>query len=346
MDAAPMKLLKLLGENKSTFNIPVYQRNYEWTKEQIHQYFMDIESILKEETRGGHFLGTIVFVSNEKPGLMMERIIIDGQQRITTTFLLLKAIYDLLDDDHSREKEEIYETYIINKHVDDQYKLKLKPVDEDMKAYTNLIESNLISQEFKIITNYNLFIELIKSSEFKPIEIYEALSLVEIVYISLDKNSKKENPQLIFESLNSTGLSLTQADLIRNFVLMNLDYDAQTQLYRKYWMEIENLLPNIRISEFVRGFLSMKNGITINKDKVYQEFKKFYFKYDYSAEEILKELLKYSRYYHWFTNINCENEEINEWLWKLNQLKSTVVYSYLLELFDDFFEKKKYRNMN
>ena len=130
MQAGPMKLLALLGENKSTFNIPVYQRNYEWNKEQLVQYFKDLEKIVKEGYNNYHFMGTIVFVSNEKQGLMMERIIIDGQQRITTTMLLLKAIHDTLDENDAEQnarKEEIYETYIINKYVDEKYKLKLKP---------------------------------------------------------------------------------------------------------------------------------------------------------------------------------------------------------------------------
>lgn len=343
MEAGPIKLLKLLGEHKSTFNIPVYQRNYEWTKDQVKQYFRDVEAILEENSGGGHFLGTIVFVSNEKPGLIMERIIIDGQQRITTTFLLLKAIYDLLDANNPAEKgrkEEIFDTYIINKFVDDQYKLKLKPVEDDRKAYSDLIESVPNAKESKVFTNYELFKTLINNSKYDPNSIFDALSLVEIVYISLDKNSPKENPQIIFESLNSTGLSLTEADLIRNFVLMSLDYDDQSKLYKKYWITIEKFLSNARISEFIRGFLSMKSGTTVNKQNVYSEFKKFYYKNHYSSEDILRELVKYAKYYHWFINLNSDIESINERLWSLQQLKSTVVYPYLLELFDDFFHKQ------
>lgn len=343
MQAGPMKLLSLLGENKSTFNIPVYQRNYEWNKEQVEQFFRDVETIIKEDYKNGHFLGTIVFVSNEKQGLMMERIIIDGQQRITTTILLLKAIHDLLDENDAKQKrlrEEIYETYIINKYVDQKYKLKLKPVEEDMKAYTDLIESGSSNDDSKVYNNYKYFIDLIKRSKYTVKEIYDALSLVQIVYISLDKNSKAENPQLIFESLNSTGLSLTEADLIRNFILMGLDYEEQTELYRRYWTRIEKLLPNARISEFVRDFLTMKTGYTPNKNKVYATFKKYYIKNSLDSETILIDLLRYAKYYHWFININSGIKDIDEWLWKLQHMKSTVVYPYLLEVFDDCFEKK------
>lgn len=343
MQAGPMKLLALLGENKSTFNIPVYQRNYEWSRDQVEQFFKDIETIIKEDYKNGHFLGTIVFVSNEKQGLMMERIIIDGQQRITTTILLLKAIHDLLNENDTREKvfrEEIYETYIINKYVEEKYKLKLKPVEEDMKAYTELIEFGSSIKDSKIYTNYRLLIDLINNSEYTAKQIYEALALVQIVYISLNKNSKAENPQLIFESLNSTGLSLTEADLIRNFILMSLDYEEQTELYRRYWTRLEKLLPNAKISEFVRDFLIMKTGYTPKKNKVYATFKKYYINNRYTSEEMLEDLLRYARYYHWFININSDIEDIDEWLWKLQHMKSTVVYPYLLELFDDYFKKK------
>lgn len=343
MQAGPMKLLALLGENKSTFNIPVYQRNYEWNKEQVEQFFHDIEKIITKGYKNGHFLGTIVFVSNEKQQLLMERIIIDGQQRITTTVLLLKAIHDLLDENNDRQrelKEEIYETYIINKYVEQKYKLKLKPVEEDMKAFTDLIESGDSNEDSKVYKNYKLFIDLIKNSQYTPEDIYKALLYVQIVYISLDKNSKAENPQLIFESLNSTGLSLTEADLIRNFILMSLDYEKQTELYRKYWTRIEKLLPNARISEFVRDFLTMKTGYTPNKNKVYATFKKYYIENNLNSEAVLVDLLRYAQYYHWFININSEIEAIDNLLWRLYHIKSTVVYPYLLELFDEYFEKK------
>lgn len=343
MQAGPMKLLGLLKENKSTFNIPVYQRNYEWNREQVEQFFIDIETIIRDDYNNGHFLGTIVFVSNEKQGLMMERIIIDGQQRITTTVLLLKAIHDSLDEKNNEErilKDEIYETYIINKYVDEKYKLKLKPVEEDMKAYTDLIESNQINEDSKIYTNYKLLIDLISRSEYGIQQIYKALSFVQIVYISLDKNSRAENPQLIFESLNSTGLSLTEADLIRNFILMGLEYDVQVELYKKYWINIEKLLTNARISEFVRDYLTMKIGYAPNRNKVYATFKKYYFKNNFTSEDILIDLLRYSRYYHWFINLETGIDDIDEWLWRLENMKSTVVYPYLLELFDDYFEKK------
>lgn len=337
-----MKLLALLGENKSTFNIPVYQRNYEWNKEQLVQYFKDLEKIVKEGYNNYHFMGTIVFVSNEKQGLMMERIIIDGQQRITTTMLLLKAIHDTLDENDAEQnarKEEIYETYIINKYVDEKYKLKLKPVKEDMSAYVDLIESNETSTDSKVITNYKLLVELINNSRYSVKELYDALAYIEIVYISLEKNSKAENPQLIFESLNSTGLSLTESDLIRNFVLMGLDYEEQTRCYNLYWVNLEKKLTNSRISEFVRDYLTMKTGYVSNKNKVYTTFKKYYIDNNYSSEEILIDLVRYAKYYHWFININNDDKDINEKLWQIDFLKSTVVYPYLLDLFDDYYEK-------
>lgn len=338
MRAGPMKLLRLLGEDKRTFNIPVYQRNYEWNKKQILEFFYDVEKIIDKDFSIGHFLGTIVFVSTEKEMLIIEHVIIDGQQRITTTVLLLKAIHDLLEDDN-RLKEEIYNKFFINQYVDEKHKLKLKPVEEDMKAFMRLLEDKNV-QFSKIHENYRLFIKLLKKSKHRPEDFYKALTKVEIVYISLDKDAPGENPQLIFESLNSTGLSLTSADLIRNFVLMGLDYESQSDLYEKYWIEIEKYLPNARISDYVRDYLTMKTGVTPNKDKVYESFKAYFNQNKIDSEYILRDLVRYAKYYHWFININCPDKKINMYLNELNILKVTVPYPYLLKVFDDYFSKE------
>lgn len=339
MQASPMKLLKLLGDTKVVFKVPVYQRNYEWNKEQVEQYFNDIERIIDAGYSKNHFLGTIVFVSREIEHLMTERILIDGQQRITTTILLLKAIYDIMTENSIEVSkygiislDELYETYLVNKHASEQSKLKLKPVEADMEAYNELMNNN--ATESKIYDNYKLLKEMILSSKFSAEEIYKAMTYLDIVYISLDK---EENPQVIFESLNSTGLSLTQADLIRNFILMGLTYEEQTNLYKKYWVKIEELLPNAIISDFVRDFLTMKEGFVPNKNKVYVAFKNYYFSNSYNSEEILKELLEYSLYYDYILHSNSDNPEINAEIANINNIKSTVTYPFLLQLFKDLY---------
>lgn len=338
MQASPMKLLKLLGDTKVVFKVPVYQRNYEWNKEQVEQYFLDIERIIENDFSKNHFLGTIVFVTREIENLMTERVLIDGQQRVTTTVLLLKAIVDIIDENKKDvfiTKEEIYETYLINKHALEQSKLKLKPVEADMKAYDELMDNN--RTDSKIYENYEILKDAILESNCSLEDIYKAMTYLDIVYISLDRH---ENPQVIFESLNSTGLSLTQADLIRNFILMGLDYDEQTELYRKYWTKIEKQLPNAVISDFVRDFLTMKEGVVPNKSKVYSAFKRYYFENNYTSEDILIELLRYSTYYDYIVNSNSGISDIDKQLRSINSIRSTVTYPYILDLFDDYYYKK------
>lgn len=337
MEASPIKLLRLLGDNETVFKVPVYQRKYEWNKEQIDQYFSDIERIIKSDYENEHFLGTIVYVQNDLPDLMKERLLIDGQQRVTTSFILLKAIMDIIkeQDQGNITWKKIRDTYLVNPYGKGDTEIKLMPVDSDKIAYNELLLGN--EMDSKIHENYNICREKILASEYNVEEIYKALGLINIVYISLDRS---ENPQIIFESLNSTGLSLNQSDLIRNFILMGLDYDMQNKLYNNYWKKIEKLLPNKVISEFVRDYLTMKEGVVPNQNKVYDAFKLFYYDNKFSSEEILIELLRYSNYYEIIINSNSSYDKINIQLNYINTIRNTVSYPVLLKVFDDFYFKK------
>lgn len=334
MQASTIKLLDLLGDSKTIFKIPVYQRKYEWSKEQLEQLFKDIDRIIESDLKKEHFLGTIVYVQNEMPGLMKERIVIDGQQRITTTILILKAIMDLFDNNNFNP-DEIMDTYLINRYGTKENKYKLYPVESDLEAYKDLMQN--VESNSNIYINYEVCKNYIKNSKYDLDKIYEALGLINIVYISLNQN---ENPQIIFESLNSTGLSLTQADLIRNFVLMGLKYEEQKSLYLNYWMRIEKKLTNKIISDFIRDFLTMKEGKVSNQNKVYESFKNYFFNNNLTSEDILKELLEYSDYYYKIINSYTENKEIDEKLKYINSIKNSVSYPYILKLFGDYYREK------
>ncbi len=340
MEAHKIRLLEFLGSSKRTFNIPVYQRNYEWKIEHCKRLFEDIESIIQDNYEYDHFLGTIVYVSGHSQPNFMEFIIIDGQQRITSIMILIKALYDLIEDVET--KEDILETYLINKRVKETNRIKLKPIKSDMAAYERLMSQNESIGNSNITKNYNQFKDMIKNSKHNPDEIYKALSNVEIVYISLDKDKRSENPQLIFESLNSTGLTLLASDLIRNYLLMNHSYDSQCRLYSDYWLKIEQNIPNSMISDFIRDFLTMKTGSIPNKDKIYEAFKNFCKKSKTHDEEgILEELVPYSQYYSWFQKCNSPHNNINKSLSQILNMKSTVTYPVLLYLFEDCFLYKK-----
>lgn len=340
MEANKIRLLEFIGSSKRTFNIPVYQRNYDWKAEHCTRLFGDIENIVAHGYKYEHFIGTIVYViSSTKPNFI-EFVLIDGQQRITSISLLIKALHDAVTDIDL--KEDIYESYLINKRAPEDLRIKLKPIESDSITYKNLIANSEMNGDSNILKNFQLFKELIVKSRYKPEELYQALNYIELVYIALEKEKKSENPQLIFESLNSTGLSLTQSDLIRNFLLMNNSYEDQKRLYQDYWLRIEELLTNARISDFVRDYLTMKTAIIPKKENVYVSFKEYYKKNNSNLDEegYLEELLMYAKYYSWFLFCNSPNKRINNLLKQLQDLKSTVAYPPLLWLFEDCYVYK------
>lgn len=339
MDAGTIRLLEFLYPPKSVFRIPVYQRRYEWTEEQINQYFNDIEKIALNNDIEGHFLGTIVFVKTSFPSMGSDYIIIDGQQRITTTFLFLKAIYNSIDNENTRA--DIKETYFENRNVEEEYKYKLISVEDDRKDFLELLIHNEYDKPSKIHMNYKRLIYLIQHSKATSEQLFDALQKIRIVYIELEQGKKEENPQVIFESLNSTGLSLTESDLIRNFLLMNEKPMVQEHLYKNYWLLIEEMLTNAKISDFIRDYLTMKTSAIPNKNKVYQNFKHYMIKNQISSEVILADLLKFARYYNELLNPNNKNKIVQNHLMMIIQLKSTVTYPYLLRLFDKYYDKNE-----
>lgn len=340
MDAGKIRLVELINANKRTFNIPVYQRNYDWKNIQCERLFKDIENIAISNNEIEHFLGTIVFVVEKTLPTFTEYILIDGQQRITSIMLFIKALYDLIDEEYT--KQDILESFLTNRNAPEKYRVKLKSIESDRKAYENVINGVVDNSDSNIINNYILFKNLIEDSTIEPIKLYEALNYIDIVFISLEKEKKSENPQMIFESLNSTGLSLTQADLIRNYLLMNHSYEKQEFLYNEYWLKIENKITNAKISDFVRDYLTMKTGKIPVKNNVYNEFKE-YIKTNNKIDEeaVLKDLLIYSKYYSWFLLCTSPYESVNDLLQQIQQLKSTVIYPTLLFIFEDCFENNK-----
>lgn len=337
MDAGKIRLVELINANKRTFNIPVYQRNYDWKNNQCERLFKDIENIARTNNEIEHFLGTIVFVVDKALPTFTEYILIDGQQRITSIMLLIKALYDSIEDEYT--KQDILESFLTNRNAPEKYRIKLKSIESDRQAYEQIISGEITDLDSNIVNNYNLFKKLIDDSKFEPMQIYQALNYIDIVYISLEKGKKSENPQMIFESLNSTGLSLTQADLIRNYLLMNHNYEKQNFLYNEFWLKIENKITNSKISNFARDYLTMKTGKIPIKNNVYNVFKDYLKNNDDINEEIvLKDLLKYSKYYSWFLLCKSPYFSINDLLQQIQQLKSTVIYPTLLYIFDDCFE--------
>ena len=335
MKAGEKEFLRFLEGSDKNFIIPVYQRNYNWKKDQCKRLFDDLEEIVNSGFRT-HFLGSIVSIYS----MGQEYLIIDGQQRITTMSILLLAIYNVIKDqcintNYLISEEKIMDAYLINKYSrDDNNRIKLKPIIEDRNAYNKLFNNDKELVEYSNITNnYYYFYNRILEGSISVDDLFRAIEKLIIVEIEL-KNGE-DDPQLIFESLNSTGLDLSEADRIRNFVLMGEPSDIQEKFYNEYWYKIEkNTYYNV--SNFIRDYLTIKERYIPNKNKVYSSFRKYISDSGTSIEEILKDLLKFSKYYSYIVDANSENKKINEILSRINRLEIFVSYPFLLEVFDDY----------
>ena len=292
MKADSIHLFDFLGSSKTIFEIPVFQRNYEWDKDQCEQLFKDLT--VAAQTNTDHFIGAIVYVT--ETGNKMSHIyrIIDGQQRLTSLTLLLKA----LSDADEQDRDEIEEEYLTNKYLDDNNHLKLKPVEHDYEAFDSVMNNMTdFDKPSKVIDNYKFFRKLIEDSDIGSDELYEAMNHFNMVYIELSGDSNEENPQVIFESLNSTGVSLSPSDLVRNFLLMKLDSQQQEELYKKYWVKIERMFATPTFAEFIRHYLVVKTHISVKKNSVYSGYKDYFVSNQLSSNDALADLFKFANYY-------------------------------------------------
>jgi uncharacterized protein with ParB-like and HNH nuclease domain len=334
MKAKEKRFLHFLEGSDKHFVIPVYQRNYDWKKDQCAQLFNDlIEVSINNRT---HFLGSVVSIYHDD-GDDREYLIIDGQQRLTTISLLLLAIYKLIDENKivgDINKEQIRDEYLINKYSKDDKKIRLKPVKNDKNAFASLFQKEEdYLHESNVTQNFIYFYERIQEKELAIDPLFSAIKQLVIVEIELKKG--EDDPQLIFESLNSTGLDLTEADKVRNFVLMKENSTIQEKFYNDYWNKIE-LNTNYNVSDYIRHYLTIKERVIPNKGKVYLYFKNHVTGIVSSNEDLLKDLLKYSFYYKQIINAKGNNGGLELALSKINRLESVVTYPFIMEAFDDY----------
>ena len=339
MKANEKTILRFLESSDTNFIVPIYQRKYSWTIEEAKKLYDDLIDIINKNQKN-HFFGSIVSVYNDL-GRDREYLIIDGQQRITTVSLLILALYRIIDLEICKtekiNKNQLINEYLINPYSISEDKLKLKLIYDDFKVYKDLYEENIIYSDSNIGINYSYFYNRILKQEASLDKLYEAINRLIIVEIEL--KSSEDNAQLIFESLNSTGLNLTDADKIRNFILMDKDSKTQTYLYKKYWQKIEeNTKDDIVV--FIKDYLSIKERKISTIDKIYYNFK-LYVKENSNnnIEYILKEMFVYSEIYNKIINLNFEIKEMNSILKNINYLGVKVTYPFLMELFLDYYNK-------
>lgn len=328
--------------NKKQYCIPVFQRDYAWTEEQFTKLFEDIVMAYKKDRP--HFCGSFVYAPLGSKKHIDSYIIIDGQQRFTTLYILIKALADSADDD--RDKDAL-QRYLYNEDKFDRYgldeksKLKLKPVKTDNDQLL-LLMSGKIEQMDKsrrgiIYHNYMLFMQLIKSfleesSANSVLMINDGIEKLICADIRLDTD---DNAQEIFERINSTGIKLGLADLIRNYILMT-DTD-QERLYEEYWLAVQNLLPDKLLDNFFIDYLNMKSDGFVKESEAYKSFKQVYVEGKYDNEKMLQEILHYAKQYYVFCYGSSDfGAEVNKALAGLRKLKQTTVYLFLFRVFDDY----------
>lgn len=337
MKASEEMLFRLLDGGDKRFVIPVYQRPYSWKRANCELLIKDLLNLAKRNGEATHFFGSIVYVVNNI-GSCNEYIIIDGQQRITTISLLLLAIRNYIVDNHldiAINPNKITTSYLTDEYADSAKKLKLKLVQGDDDAYDRLIEKSEPILNNNVTVNYNYFYEILSSSSKEEIKgLYDAIRKLIIVNISLNPHNG-DDPQLIFESLNSTGLDLEEADKIRNYVLMKMPSAQQERIYRNYWEKLENKVSKEDINKFIRHYLAVKTRELANENKLYFAFKNYREKNsDLQIEDILSDILVYADFYNRIKNakISDKTDYINA-IARLNKLEVNTVTPLLFDLF-------------
>jgi len=326
----------LIEKNKRVFKVPVYQRNYDWSNIECEKLYQDIMKANERDHK--HFMGTVVYIVGLDGSNLNEALIIDGQQRITTMYILLKALYDAAKGVSVRIETEIEEV-MFNRNCDEKYKLKLKPVKSDNEQLLLLIKNKIdeMDRNSNIYKNYITFKNLIENTLASGLElndILDGIKKLEMVEIVLDKYQGDE-PQKIFESINSTGVALSLADLIRNYLLM--DDENQDELYEDYWAAIEKNVGYRNLGDFFINFLNSQISKSVNTKNAYRVFTEHCKENNLSHEDILKKLKRTSKYYGAFIGENhYYSKEISDYLRAFYTIKQTTIIPLLFKIMNDY----------
>lgn len=329
------------------FVIPIYQRTYSWLLPQCNKLFEDILKISSNESMQGHFIGSVVYFQESIHTVsdVPKLLVIDGQQRLTTVTLIIIALAEFIRDndveiDTTFTKLQNY--YLLNAEEDSELRHKLLLTKRDTETLMNLIKGIEPTDEcsLRLVENYKFFKS--KISERNILDVYNGILRLFIVDVALEKD--KDNPQLIFESMNSTGLDLSQADLIRNYILMGQDIKLQTELYEKYWFPMEQSYGNeysARFNWFARDYLSVKTETIPTINKVYEDFKAFAQseKSPGTITGVMQDFFKYSGYYVNMVLRKEKNSELRKLFSNILKLKVDVSYPFLLPVYNDYTDE-------
>lgn len=319
-------------EGVKQYIVPLFQRSYSWTKKEWSALWSDLYCLYEGNKPRQHFMGSIVTIPTQSvPEGVSKFLLIDGQQRITTLYLLLLIIWRVYEERGEEERaEEVRNTFLVNPYKRGSDFYKLLPTHIDRSSFKSLINPSGGEFDGLLIEACNFFKRKISNNidleKLKNI-ITGKLSVVSIV---LDAN---DNPYLVFESLNYKGMPLSVTDLIRNYVFMKVHIDEQEDIYKKVWEPMQEALGD-SLPEFVRHYL-MKDGEFIKKSDVYALLKDQID--DIGVKNCIYALKSYSAYYAKLLNPELEqNKTISVALRIIKRLEISTAYPFLLNCYNDF----------
>lgn len=345
MESQQIQFMTLMNYQNSEFYIPVYQRKYSWNIIQCKQLYDDILR-LRKNIHSKHFLGTVIYKKENLVGGNTLLEIVDAQQRITTTSILLKALADYSKELNGGNDNTFYEKVmtqsLTNPFAESLSKTKLKLTSFDFKVYDNLISNNLSNSDLghPIYANYNYFYNRIKNENESPEEIYNLINRLMIIELSLGEN---DDTQATFESVNSTGLRMEDADFIRNYIFLNLNVRAQEEIYNNYWSKIENLFENDskKLTEFLRIYLTIKCKDVIKETEIYEKFKMNFSKEDLNiVKNELESILSYARGYIKILKCETNSSSIDKLISEINKINIKPFQSVILKFYKDYENQK------
>ena len=339
MRANDGSFLRLLDGTKQ-FTLPIFQRRYSWGKTQCEQLWNDVLRVGESENIQSHFLGSIVSIGDGSPTVPEFRVI-DGQQRLTTLSLLLSAIgraIEMKQFDIPIDRSRLEGYFLFNEREDGARRYKQRLTKHDDRTYKQLLDDGQATDNTSLLVeNYRFFENKLNHADLKVV--YDGIQKLVIVDIALDSGS--DNPQLIFESLNSTGLSLSQADLIRNYMLMGQESKFQDRLYETYWFPMEQSFGEEyirRFDLFIRDYLTLKTRLIPNKTKVYESFKRYVDekRQPEALETVIKEIVRYSEHYVCIVLLEEPDQTLCGCFEDIRTLGVEVVYPFLLGVYEDY----------
>lgn len=355
MKAVDTQLLNLLKKS-SQFVVPIYQRLYSWDQSECAQLWRDVLRAGEHENIGSHFTGSIVYVSTGASTITAAQpdLIIDGQQRTTTVSLLLAALAGKLSGLPEGQQElvdgfspkKIRDRYLMdpNEEGDRRFKLLLSAGDRDL--FKSLVQGHTInhSKESRLVANYEYFKKQLDSKSVDLRVVCRGLEKLVVVDVELERGV--DNPQLVFEAMNSTGKKLSQADLIRNFLLMDLEPSTQVEVYDKWWRPMEQMFNQAgeeHFDAFVRHYLTIGTGEIPRIGDIYEAFKTFAFagyENGLSIDGLASELAHHASNYGRIA-LGLETEtRLRAAFAELEQIKSDTVFPFILRLYSDYQEEK------